>query len=117
MGAAYKHEPRGKARQNGYKHPFHIEQGIAEIQQMVTVVIMRTFLTMTAMLRTMVFVVVPALLVHRMLALHHNLITRLERRLTEIARLRHRMSPETHLVAGVRDNIPMLEDTITDVRF
>ncbi len=72
---------------------------------------------MTAMLRTMVFVIVPTVLMHRMLTLDHDLITRHERRLAEIARLSHWLALEAHLVACIVDDILAHEEAVTDIGF
>ena len=69
------------------------------------------------MFGTVVLVVVPTFLVHRMLTFHNNLITFLERSLAEITRLGYRFPPETHLTAQVLNDILTLEETIADVGF
>ena len=72
---------------------------------------------MTTIFGTVVLVVIPALLVHRMLAFHHYLVIFLERSLTEITRLRYRFPSETHLAATVLNDIPTQKEAVSDVGF
>jgi hypothetical protein len=72
---------------------------------------------MTTMLGTVVLIVIPALLVHRMLAFHHNLVILFERSLAEIARLGYGFALETHLAASILDHIPAFKETVSDIGF
>jgi hypothetical protein len=78
---------------------------------------MRAFLTMTAMLRTMVLILVPTVLMHGVLTLGNNLITILERSLTEVTSLSHHLSTKAHLIATIDLNVLALEELVSDVRF
>ena len=69
------------------------------------------------MFGTVVLVVIPAFLMHRMLTFHHNLVIFLERSLAEITRLGHGFPLETHLAARVLDDILTLEEAISDIGF
>ena len=78
-----KQEPCHKPGHNGNQHPFQVVQGITGIEQIVTIIIMRTLLAVPPIL----LIVLPAIFMRGVLALHYNLIACLKGRLTEIARL------------------------------
>ena len=70
-----------------------------------------------AILRTVIAVLIPACLVHRMAAFHYNLVVNLKRFLTQIARLCHDVSAKSHVMPGIAQHIFVAEILIVEVRY
>ena len=108
------HEPRQPCCHDGHEDPLHVVGCIAAVGQVVAVVVMGAMLAAVAVLRTVVFVLVPAGLVHGMLALHHNLVARLKRLFAVVARLAHHSRGDTHVATGIADDVLMQEVAIAN---
>ena len=70
---------------------------------------------MTAMLRTVILVLIPAVLVHGVLTLGNDFIPLFEWCFTEVTGLRHHLTAEAHLVTTIDIDILLLKELEADI--
>ena len=85
------------------------------VEDMVLVVEMGTVGAVAAIFGAMVLVLVPAGLVHRVLALHHHLFAFFEGSLAQVAGLCDRLVADDHFTAGMANHVFLQEHPVTDV--
>ena len=81
------HDPCQPCCHDSHEHPLHHKACIATVRKVMAVVVMRAVLTAVAVLWAVVFVLVPADLMHGMFALHHNFVASLKGLFAVVARL------------------------------
>jgi len=74
--------PSNQTCSQSCQRPFHVEQSILNVRQLLFIVIMDTSLAMSAILRTVITVFVPTLLMHGMTTFRNDLVALHKRCLT-----------------------------------
>ena len=107
-------KPRNSCCPEGHKKPFEVEGGVVPVEKVGGVVIVGAVLATVTILGTMIAILVPAGLVHRVFALDDNLVAGFERCLAEIAGLFYGPIPEAHVLTSVADDVFATEKPIAD---
>ena len=85
------------------------------VEEVLGVVIVGTVFAMVAVFRTVITVLVPALFVHGVLTLHHNLVACLEGGLAVVARLLDGLAGPAHIVASIGGDMFLDKQSVADV--
>ena len=99
---------------NASQYPFCVEWSIVSVRYILGIIVVRAVFTAVAILCAVVSVLIPALLVHGMAALHHYLIVYLKRFFAQIAGLCHDVGTDSHVVARIADDVFAIEKLVTN---
>ena len=116
MGIGRKTDPGNQSGKRTGQNPRQIERSIPRVKQTVAIVIVASGFTIAAILRTFLFVFIPAGFMHDMLAFDNNRVSLDKRSLTEIAGLIDQYPIVSHIFIGVLGDILAFENDVSDSR-